>query len=203
MKKRVFVAAVIVVCIAMLAAGTVAYFTDDVVTHNIITSGEIDISIVEVAEENALPIKKDGKIIGYSFADLLPDMTVKKDVKVSNDASEPAWIRVKLAHTITGKDGKTTLENVVDGVEMVQYAVPAANADKWVEHEGWYYYTEPLAAKAQTVSVMENVLFAKEMDNDYMECKVELTVKAEAVQAKNNPIPEGKAVYDIPGWPNA
>ena len=84
---------------------------------------------------------------------------------------------------------------------MVQYNVPAANASKWVKDGQWYYYTEPLAGGADTASLIETVHFAAEMDNRYQDCTIELSVEAEAVQSKNNPIPAGKDVTKIPGWP--
>ena len=47
MKNKLLVLGAMVCLIAILAAGTLAYFTTNAVTHNVITSGEIDISIVE------------------------------------------------------------------------------------------------------------------------------------------------------------
>ena len=200
MKNKLLVLGAMVCLIAILAAGTLAYFTTNAVTHNVITSGEIDISIVEKVPDGTPRYDEEGKLLGYTIEDIMPDKTVTKDVKIHNDTIEPAWIRVKLIHTIKNKAGDT-LHNTVNGVEMVQYNVPEANASKWVKDGDWYYYTEPLAGGADTASLIETVYFAAEMNNDYQECTIELSVEAEAVQSKNNPIPTGGDVTDIPGWP--
>lgn len=197
MKKRVFVAAVIVVCIAMLAAGTLAYFTDEVETHNIITSGEIDISLFEQVEEGAEAIRnEDGEVIGYRFSDVLPGKTVQKQVQVLSNTAQQAWVRVQLSHTIT-KDGKV-LPKEKNGVEMVQYTVNS----KWVKIGDWYYYPTPLNGGSSTEPVIETVKFAEEMDNAYQNATVTMDVKAQAVQVKNNPIPEGGDLSLVAGWPS-
>lgn len=200
MKNKLLVLGAMVCLIAILAAGTLAYFTTGAVVHNVITTGEIDISIVESVPDGTPRYDEEGKLEGYDITDIMPDKTVTKDVKIHNDTIEPAWIRVKLIHTIKSEDGETQ-PNTLNGVEMVQYNVPAANASKWVKDGVWYYYTEPLAGGADTASLIETVHFAAEMDNRYQDCTIELSVEAEAVQSKNNPIPEGKDVTDIPGWP--
>ena len=200
MKNKLLVLGAMVCLIAILAAGTLAYFTTNAVTHTVITTGEIDISIVEKVPDGTPRYDEEGKLLGYTIEDIMPDKTVTKDVKIHNDTIEPAWIRVKLIHTIKNKAGDTQ-PNTLNGVEMVQYNVPEANASKWVKDGDWYYYTEPLAGGADTASLIETVHFAAEMDNRYQDCTIELSVEAEAVQSKNNPIPEGKDVTDIPGWP--
>jgi len=200
MKNKLLVLGAMVCLIAILAAGTLAYFTTGAVVHNVITTVEIDISIVESVPDGTPRYDEEGKLEGYDITDIMPDKTVTKDVKIHNDTIEPAWIRVKLLHTIKSEDGETQ-PNTLNGVEMVQYNVPEANASKWVKDGDWYYYTEPLAGGADTASLIETVHFAAEMDNRYQDCTIELSVEAEAVQSKNNPIPEGKDVTDIPGWP--
>ena len=52
MKKKMYVIAAILVVLAILGSGTLAYFTTRVVTHNVITSGDIDIQLVETAIKN-------------------------------------------------------------------------------------------------------------------------------------------------------
>jgi len=200
MKNKLLVLGAMVCLIAILAAGTLAYFTTGAVVHNVITTGEIDISIVESVPDGTPRYDEEGKLEGYDITDIMPDKTVTKDVKIHNDTIEPAWIRVKLLHTIKSEDGETQ-PNTLNGVEMVQYNVPEANASKWVKDGDWYYYTEPLAGGADTASLIETVHFAAEMDNRYQDCTIELCAEAEAVQSKNNHIPEGKDVTDIPGWP--
>ena len=50
-KKRLFSLAVIVICLSIAGAGTLAYFSDQTVAHNVITSGNIKIDLLEWQEE--------------------------------------------------------------------------------------------------------------------------------------------------------
>lgn len=47
MKKKIAAVAVILSLVSIAAMGTMAYFTDSAVAHNVITSGNIDIEVVE------------------------------------------------------------------------------------------------------------------------------------------------------------
>lgn len=199
MKKKVFVAAAIVACIAILGAGTLAYFSRTVVTHNVITSGEIDVSVHEQVPEGTEIRDQENKLTGYQVTGVMPDKTVEKVVWVTNDAQQPAWIRVQLTNTIRNKTG-SELDNTQNGVDMVQYLQDAAHESKWKLIDGWYYYTEPLSPGAKTVPVLDAVYFAKQMGNDYKESTIDLKVVVQAVQSKNNPMPEG-GLSQIPGWP--
>lgn len=39
------------------------------------------------------------------------------------------------------------------------------------------------------------------MGNDYQNCTVTMNLQAQAVQAKNNPVPLTGTVLDVKGWP--
>jgi len=77
--------------------------------------------------------------------------------------------------------------------------------DKWVYHEGWFYYKEILTQNKETAPLIEQVYFdGKTIDNDYQGAKFSLEVVAEAVQASHqaykhvwglNKLPEGVAEY--------
>lgn len=93
---------------------------------------------------------------------------------------------------------------IVGGVEMVTLDFNTTENDDgyWIDGgDGYYYYSKIVPAGESTKVLFENVCFAKEMGNEYQNCKVYIDVFAEAVQSDNNPIPEGGSVTDIKGWP--
>ena len=204
MKKKIFAASMVTICLAALGYGTLAYFTDETITHNIITSGGVDVEIVE-KQDNGEDFPEDG------VHGVMPGGSVSKIVMVKNDKnSSEAWIRVwvdvviteggnsilnpshqKLPLTITNAQG--------DEVDVIQMDY---NTEDWTQGEnGYWYYNDPVASEQMTEPLFEKVLFAPEMDNTYQNCKITIDINAQAVQTANNPIPEGGDVTMIPGWP--
>ena len=84
MKKKILSAGIIVALAAVaVAGGTLAYFTDEDDAVNEFTTGNVDITLVEEFDsENAK---------------LLPGIDIQKTVNVTNDGSEPAYVRVHIA----------------------------------------------------------------------------------------------------------
>ena len=46
-KRKLFSLAVIAMCLSIVGTGTLAYFTDSTTAHNVITTGNIDIELIE------------------------------------------------------------------------------------------------------------------------------------------------------------
>lgn len=100
MKRRLLAGAVIVMCLSLLAYGTLAYFTAEDIAHNVITSGEIDIELQEWAdEEKTTPFPEDG------VNGVMPGTDVTKIVEVRNTGSNDAYIRVRVEKEILLPDG--------------------------------------------------------------------------------------------------
>lgn len=51
MKKKILLVTALVICLAIAAAGTLAYFTSEDEAHNVITSGDVTIELVEQTEQ--------------------------------------------------------------------------------------------------------------------------------------------------------
>lgn len=51
MKRKLLILSVLAICIATLAAGTLAYFTSEGKAHNVITTGGVEITVQEWADE--------------------------------------------------------------------------------------------------------------------------------------------------------
>ena len=193
MKKKIFSVALVVCCTAVMAfGGTMAYFTADDVAHNVITSGKIDIDLVEkVVVDSATG---DAEVVEDFFVEgVMPGQEVSKIVLVENEQyAEDAWIRVNITKTIVLADG-TAGDAALLEIEP--------NTTDWTAREEadgtWYYYNKPLSAEEETVPLMENVVFSVKAGNEYQEAKAEIFVLAQAVQVKNN----GATALEAQGWP--
>ena len=186
MKKKIFLLAAIVACIAILAAGTMAYYTSESTAHNVITSGGIDIEIVEKT------VTKNGATIDFpeeGIKGVMPGTTVSKIVKVKNTGVSAAWVRVKVEATIISASGEAL------STEVMSYKTLSG----WTYRDGYYYYNEPVGALQSTDVLFEEVQFDVKMGNAYQNCTANLIVSAEAVQTANN----GATVLEAKGWPTA
>ena len=189
MKKKMYLIAAILVVLAMLCTGTLAYFTTRVVTHNVITTGGVDIELVEYM------LDADGKTVPFKNQQgIMPGSSVSKIVRVKNKDAD-AYIRVKV-DVSTGKPA--------DGMNLAEDIRLDFNTSDWTYADGWYYYNKVVAKGAMTTPLFEEVLFDGEgMGNEYQNADIAIDVSAQAVQAANNPIPTGGNVTGVQGWPNS
>ena len=102
MKRKLLILSVLVICVATLAAGTLAYFNAEDTAHNVITSGGVGIQLIEKTKsgDTLVDFPEDG------LSGILPGTSASKIVSVENTGSADAWIRVKVEMTITGSDGE-------------------------------------------------------------------------------------------------
>ena len=183
MKKKIALAVVIISLITMGISGTMAYFTDDSIATNVITSGNIDIELVELerTDEGLKPFtNKEG---------IIPGDAISKIVKVKNIGDNQAYVRINVNKTITlagNPDGNVDLSLISCDINEVD----------WAKDGDYYYYRYPLAAGKETSPLFTEVVFSKEMGNLYQGCKAQIDVNAQAVQVKNN----GADVFEAAGW---
>lgn len=216
MKKKLLALSMTAICISAVAAGTLAYYTSEItVDQNKITSGKIEIDVIDMEGNQAVPLElpdEDGQERKLS---IMPGRKIPyAGVAVSNVGSSSAWVRVKATTVITSKDGKK-LENKKDS--KGNYYI------KYVLNEDWkaigeeqdkdivYYYTKSLEGKndpsnpneTETVTshLIEGIEVSPEMGNEYQGCTITIEVQAQAVQSKNNPLKDGMDYNEIPGWP--
>lgn len=198
MKKKLFAAGIIAICLSLCVGSTWAYFTSSDTAHNVITSGKVGIEIIEKTKSGdgvELDFPADG------LHNIMPGSSVSKIVSVSNSGEAEAWIRVKVDAAIVGADGDSLpLQMDVHGVKVpvMTFAVEQG----WIDGgDGYYYYSSPVTPGEKTSVFFDKVTFALEMGNAYQRSTANLTIVAQAVQTANNPIPDGGDVTDIPGWP--
>lgn len=182
MRKKLFSCAVIVICLAMVAFGTLAYFTADNTAHNVITSGNIDIELQEWANaDKTVPFPEDG------VTGVMPGAQVTKIAEVKNTGDNAAYIRVQVSKSVYLNDQE--LDAAPVGIEF--------DTTKWEYRDGFYYYKEALESGAVSEPLFTAVTFANDMSNAYQNSTANVVVKAYAVQVANN----GGNVFEAAGWP--
>jgi predicted ribosomally synthesized peptide with SipW-like signal peptide len=184
MKKKVCVIALLVICLAIAAYGTSAYFTYEQTATNVITSGSIKVELQEWSDtDNALiPFK--------NVEGVLPGTEVSKIVQVKNIGGQAAWVRVsaeKAIHLAEGVDGEADLS-------LLSYDL---NTAFWTEKDGFYYYNNILQPSKVTEPLFTKVGFSATMSNMYQNSKAVIDVTAQATQVANN----GTCALDAAGWP--
>ncbi len=183
MKRKLLILSVLAICIATVAAGSLAFFTSEGKAHNVITTGGVEIAISEWAdEERTVPFE--------DLTGAMPGATVTKIAEVKNTGASDAWVRVKVEKNIT-LSGEGTPDT--DLVEL------DLNTADWTEKDGYYYYTKVLKPGETTTPVFTAVTFNAGMGNEYQNATATVDVSAQAVQTANN----GDTVTDAMGWPNS
>ena len=193
MKKKLTIISVLVICATIVTSGTLAYFTAEDRARNVITSGGVNIELVETTK------KGDGTEVEFpkeGLTGIMPGTSASKIVSVKNIGDE-AWIRVKVDTTILDSQGNELPQTIGD-TSVVSYEVSSTD---WFSSDGYYYYKDSVQMNESTNILFDEVRFAKEMGNEYQNCRIEIDIDAQAVQTANNPIPAGGNVSDIPGWP--
>lgn len=202
MKRKLLFLAVAVICLSIVAAGTVAYFTAEGRAHNVITTGGVSIRVDEktLTDEEVEVDFPEGGISG-----VMPGGEVSKIVRVQNTGGAEAWIRVGVSVSITGADGTELPDEItVGGAAQPVVRVDYLTANGWLDgDDGYYYCSSAVAPQAYTNSLFETVTFNPNMGDEYQSCTVNIIVNAQAVQTANNPIPSGGDVSDVSGWPQA
>lgn len=198
MKKKILFLTSVVICAAILASGTLAFFTAEDTAHNVITSGGIDIAVMEKMKGDngtELDFPKDG------ISGVMPGEKVSKIVSVANIGEQSVWIRVRVAFSVISADNTTLPASLnIRGTAVPVMSFSVGNG--WIDGgDGYYYYEKSVPAGEKTAVFFDEVSFSADMSNEYQNCTANIIVSAQAVQTANNPIPVGGAVVDITGWP--
>ena len=185
MKRTLLAIALAVICLSSLAYGTLAYFTASDTAHNVITSGGVDIDLLEWADEDKKTPFPEGGVSG-----VMPGVDVTKIVEVKNTGSSDAYVRIKVEKAITLAEG---VEAEIDlGLLSIDF-----DKENWTEKDGYYYYNKPLAPGEVTEALFAAVTFDPAMGNEYQNSTATVDVTAQAVQVANN----GDSAVEANGWP--
>lgn len=197
-RNRIFLLAAVICCIALLAAGTSAFFTLEETAYNVITMGNLvmrlhDETDAEIAggqpgddalpEGERVPFPKDG------LTGVMPGVTVPKYVYLENTGSEPFYARIRLTCSVVSAQGEPLAFD--PDIRLV------LNDEGWTKSGDWYYCDSAVEPDTVTADLLQAVAFSGALPNSYMDCRVVVEVDAQAVQAKNN----GDSAVDAAGWP--
>ena len=183
MKRKLLVLSVLAICLATLAAGTLAYFTAEDTAHNVITSGGVEIAVQEWADKEKTAPFED-------LTGVMPNTTVTKIAEIKNTGASDAWVRVKVEKNIK-LQGEGTPDTSL--VELTR------NTADWTEKDGYFYYNAALKPGEVTAPIFTAVTFKADMGNEYQHATATVDVFAQAVQTANN----GATVMAAQGWPKA
>ena len=188
LKKKFLMCALLVLCLGFAVNGSLAYFTGQEIAHNVITSGNIDIELVEMA-------KVGDELVPFEDVDgMMPGSAASKIVYVTNTGANDAWVRIKLDKAVALEgEGQADL-----GIINLDLNLGTA-ADQWTEKDGYYYYNSMLKPTESTKPLFTEVKFDTGMGNEYKSSTVTIDVQAQATQVANN----GATVLEAAGWPNA
>lgn len=187
MKRKLLLLSVMVICIAIAAAGTLAFFNGDATAHNVITTGKVGITVNEYSKYDPDKcVKYENEQTG-----IMPGTTVDKIVVVSGeDGTADAWVRVKFTKSIqlaAGKQGEVDLG-----------LIKLNTGANWIDgKDGWFYYNAPVKANQEAAPALLSVQFDATMDNTYQGATATVDVLAQAVQCANN----GTSAQTASGWP--
>ncbi len=173
MKRKMFSGAIILICLAVVGLGTLAYFTAEDTATNVITAGNIKIELLEWADEaKTEPFPRNG------VDGVMPGAQITKIIEVKNVGDNPAYIRVSVDKTITLENGE---EGIAGPITLDFDTV------NWEEGtDGYYYYNGALAPGATTEPLFSSVTFDENMGNEYQNSTANINVTAYATQVANN-----------------
>jgi len=180
-KQKIILAAVLVICMAIFATGTLAYFTAEETAYNVITTGILSMDLVE--ETTGGEPWPEGGING-----VMPGMDVDKIPYVKNNGGIDFWTRMSVSMKVTGENGNEL---------SAEYISLDIKTEDWTKQGGFYYYNGVVEPGRETEPLFTKVSFSTDMPNAYMNARIEIDVHADAVQSRNN----GDSALTAGGWP--
>lgn len=204
MKKKIALACTAVVLVAAVVVGTtLAWFTDTEAKTNVVTLGNVDITLEEPSFNDADPSTPE---IEYGET-IMPGEVITKDPTITNVSDFACYVRAKIE--FTGPTDKTELSDDdlyfkytdpnTQAVSYISINDASANGNKWVKSGEYWYYTEPLK-KNDAVVLFDTVIVPEEWNNEVANQDFSISVSAEAIQADNFQPKEVNGVY---GWYNS
>ncbi len=191
MKKRYLVMMGLLGLFALGTASTLAAITVRARTTNIITTGTVQVSLVQkTTDDNGLI----STFIPQAMVETIPGASFAQMPYAQNTGTEDCYVRVAVQTNIMAADGETILPNVLE-----------LDIDKsqWVQDtDGWYRYVGVLESGEETpVPLFTRVSFPLSMDNRYLGAKMELTLAVQGVQAEYNQYQD--SVLEVQGFPES
>lgn len=195
MKKRLTLICTAVALVAVLiVGGALAMFTDTETATNVVTIGNLDITLDETSyhSDGTAGERTPGT---HNYA-IMPGCNYIKDPQIHNIGDNPAWVRVNIAVSSENKELEKAIQEYL--ASMME------TSSHWKGKDGKYYATSVLNT-GNTVEVFTmklNDIFDKKIpffeefqQDDLSRAKFDIEVTAEAVQADYN-----GTTYDLADW---
>lgn len=183
LKSRLAVVSLVAIVLTLLTQGTLAYYTTIGNATNVITSGDLEMTIREMTDQGT-EFPTEGVYI-------IPGDVVSKVVTVENSGGHPFYLRVKLVYGVDSQE--------LPSEDCFKLNI---NTEHWMLKDGWYYYTGILYPGEETPEVFSHVeIVGSRVDNSYIGKTLSITVKAQAVQSENNPPAVAEDISSVAGWP--
>ena len=182
-KSRLAVISLAAIVLTLLTQGTLAYYTTTGKATNVVTSGNLQLTIHEMTDQ------------GTAFPDegvyVIPGDVVSKVVTVENTCDHPFYLRVKLVYGIDAVD--------LPYEDCFKLDI---NSEHWTYQDGWYYYNDILQPAEESEQVFSHVeIVGSKVDTSYIGKTLSIAVKAQAVQSENNPSAQDGDMTTVSGWP--
>ncbi len=200
-KKAGIIALSLLTAALLAVGGTIAYFTARAEVENVVTMGNVKISLTEPSFA--------GGTTGGTIGPIVPNSVIVKDPTITNIGKNDCYVRAKIKVTAvranqgTRKSDDAEIQELEPQIgegellasEATAKAVPSflqspffnINLSKWIPGEdGYFYLQEPLSATASDTAVLFNkVTIPWYWGNNYADVSFKIEVVAEAVQKDN------------------
>ncbi|OLS02179.1 TasA family protein [Tissierella creatinophila] len=172
--KKIMLGSAIMLAVLLVAGGTMAWFTaqSDPVSNNF-KAGTLKIELTDI-------------FVAADAQNVNPGDQFNKEVSIKNTGTKRAMVRIKKDFKFDGNQN----------IGVVNYAL----GENWIlNNDGYYYYTKVLQPNESTTMLFKDKKIKFDgaaMDNSYQGAKLNITIKAEAIQATNNAPTESGWKYD-------
>lgn len=195
MKKKVALTAAAVALVGTLAVGgTLAWFTDTETATNVVTMGEVDVTLDETGDKNVT------SSTGLTYTEVMPGDTHTKKVSVHN-IDNAAYVRAKIEITANELvQGTLSNQNSNDDIKFVKSIDSEGNKtyhtlNNWKKANDGSYYTYIYYDQNNGVmnaddasgewTVFEAIEIPEDWGNEFTNATFNIKVTVEAIQAAN------------------
>ena len=178
MRRKVALTAAAVAMVGTLAVGgTLAWFTDTETATNVVTTGNVDITLDEDGGDDGVADKD-----GLKYEDVMPGDVFDKKVTIGNEGND-AYVRATIEVTGINMNETEAIEFMKDN-QKVSGLVWAYDAEKGastaiVEYNGTF------SEDAADWVIFDSIKVPESSDNNYTNKTFNIKVTAEAIQAAN------------------
>lgn len=168
MKKSVAIlVTAVMIAVTLTIGGTLAFLTNKATVTNVITVGDVKISLTEPEFEKLTSSS-------YRFDNVVPGQKISKDPTITNTGDKDAYIRCKVA--VAGdRLNSAQIADLLNGLNI---------GNDWAK-SGDYYYYQKVLTKASKVQLFDAVTIPNTWDSSLGNTSFQISVSAEAIQADN------------------